>query len=75
MGVWTLTATQREDVVSRTATNIFIISHSKGKEISEDAAHAAALSIEKKSYTAAEVAAVTTTGNRPASEVTNTYAR
>ncbi|MEW5318498.1 MAG: hypothetical protein WDW38_009714 [Sanguina aurantia] len=64
-----------EDVVSRTATNIFIISHSKGKEISEDAAHAAALSIEKKSYTAAEVAAVTTTGNRPASEVTNTYAR
>ncbi|MEW5304729.1 MAG: hypothetical protein WDW36_007321 [Sanguina aurantia] len=75
MGVWTLTAIQREDVVSRTATNIFIISHSKGKEISEDAAHAAALSIEKKSYTAAEVAAVTTTGNRPASEVTNTYAR
>lgn len=75
MAVWALTAAQREDVVTRTATNIFVISHSKGREISEDAAHAAALSIEKRSYTTAEVAAVTTTGNRPASEVTHTYAR
>eukprot|EP00199_Chlamydomonas_sp_CCMP681_P004761 CAMPEP_0119113444 /NCGR_PEP_ID=MMETSP1180-20130426/43967_1 /TAXON_ID=3052 ORGANISM="Chlamydomonas cf sp, Strain CCMP681" /NCGR_SAMPLE_ID=MMETSP1180 /ASSEMBLY_ACC=CAM_ASM_000741 /LENGTH=120 /DNA_ID=CAMNT_0007101511 /DNA_START=36 /DNA_END=395 /DNA_ORIENTATION=- len=47
----------------------------KGLGISEDTAHQAAVAFERKAYTAAEVAARTTTGDRPRSESIKAYAR
>ncbi|GFH14805.1 WPP domain-containing protein, partial [Haematococcus lacustris] len=47
----------------------------KGLPISDDQALEAAISFEEKAYTAASVAATTTTGNRPLSETTKAYSR
>lgn len=72
---WSLTAEQRQDVVERVATNIFTMSFIKGLGVTDEEAHQTANAIEKKAYTAAEVAARTTTGNRPFAETTHGYAR
>ncbi|KAG2441186.1 hypothetical protein HYH02_010030 [Chlamydomonas schloesseri] len=72
---WSLTPAQREDVVSRLVSNICALAHVQGLELSAEVAAVAAAAIEKKAYTAAEVAARTTTGNRPLAETTSGYAR
>ncbi|KAF6260413.1 hypothetical protein COO60DRAFT_1625705 [Scenedesmus sp. NREL 46B-D3] len=72
---WSLSQQEREATVDRIAGNISTITFFKGLEISDDAAKAAAVAAEKKAYTAAQVAARTTTGNRPAAETTSAYAR
>lgn len=72
---WSLTQEERDATVTRIAANISSIAFFKGSEISDEAAKAAAVAAEKKAYTAAQVAARTTTGNRPAAETTSAYAR
>lgn len=72
---WFLTQQDREATVDRIASNISTIAFFKGLEISDAAAKAAAVAAEKKAYTAAQVAARTTTGNRPVAETTSAYAR
>lgn len=72
---WSLSQTQRDDTIARVSANIFTMGFIKGLPISDESANAAAVSFESKAYTAALVAARTTTGNRPLSETTNTYAR
>eukprot|EP00198_Chlamydomonas_reinhardtii_P008040 XP_001697377.1 RAN GTPase activating protein, RANGAP1 [Chlamydomonas reinhardtii] len=75
MTAWSLTPAQREDVVQRLVSNICALAHVQGLELSAEVAAVAAAAIEKKAYTAAEVAARTTTGNRPLAETTSGYAR
>jgi large subunit ribosomal protein L31/Ran GTPase-activating protein 1 len=72
---WSLSQAQREDTVQRVAANIFSMGFIKGLPISDEQALSAATSFEGKAYTAAQVAATTTTGNRPHSETTRAYAR
>ncbi|WIA30005.1 hypothetical protein OEZ86_000102 [Tetradesmus obliquus] len=72
---WSLSQQEREATVDRIASNISTIAFFKGLEISDDAAKTAAVAAERKAYTAAQVAARTTTGNRPAAEITSGYAR
>jgi large subunit ribosomal protein L31/Ran GTPase-activating protein 1 len=72
---WVLSAQERQATVDRIATNISTIAFFKGLDISDDAARAAAAAAERKAYTAAQVAARTTTGNRPHAETTSGYAR
>lgn len=75
MSTWPLSAAQREDTVLRTANSIAALAFAKNVEISGEDAIAAASAIEKKAYTAADVAARTTTGDRPAVESVKAYAR
>jgi hypothetical protein len=72
---WSLSQQERDATVDRISRNISTIAFFKGLEISDDAAKAAAVAAERKAYTAAQVAARTTTGNRPAAEITSGYAR
>lgn len=72
---WSLSAEEREATVQRIAKNISSIAFFKGLDISDADAKAAAAAAEKKAYTAAQVAARTTTGNRPHAETTSGYAR
>lgn len=72
---WSLSAEEREATVQRIAKNISSIAFFKGLDISDADAKAAAVAAEKKAYTAAQVAARTTTGNRPHAETTSGYAR
>lgn len=72
---WSLSAEEREATVERIAKNISSIAFFKGLDISDADAKAAAVTAEKKAYTAAQVAARTTTGNRPHAETTSGYAR
>lgn len=72
---WSLTEQERASTVERITTNILNLAFFKGKEINDQDARAAATAIEKKAYTAAQVAARTTTGERPAAETTSSYAR
>lgn len=72
---WSLSQQEREATVDRIASNISTIAFFKGLEISDDAAKTAAVAAERKAYTAAQVAARTTTGHRPAAEITSGYAR
>lgn len=72
---WSLAAEEREATVGRIANNISTIAFFKGLDISDSAAKAAAAAAEKKAYTAAQVAARTTTGHRPHAETTSSYAR
>eukprot|EP00775_Hariotina_reticulata_P012743 gene12743-12872_t len=72
---WSLPQTDREVTVERIANNIISIAFFKGLTISDGEAKAAAAAAEKKAYMAAQVAARTTTGNRPAAETTSAYAR
>jgi hypothetical protein len=72
---WSLSEAQRDDTVRRVTANIFTMGFTKGLPISDELAHQAAVAFERKAYTAAEVAARTTTGNRPHSETTKGYAR
>lgn len=74
-GAWSLSPEEREATVQRIAKNIASIAFFKGLDISDADARAAAVSAEKKAYTAAQVAARTTTGNRPHAETTSSYAR
>lgn len=73
--VWSLSQAQRDDTVQRVTANIFTMGFIKGLPIDDDTAQKAAVYFEGKAYTAAEVAARTTTGNRPISETTRAYAR
>ncbi|KAG2492745.1 hypothetical protein HYH03_008911 [Edaphochlamys debaryana] len=73
--MWSLTAAQREDVVQRLVASICALAHARGQEITAEVAEAVASGVEKKAYTAAEVAARTTTGSRPLAETTSNYAR
>lgn len=72
---WNLTQAQRDDTIARVSSNIFTMGFIKGLPITDEQAHRAAETFEQKAYTAALVASRTTTGNRPLSETTNTYAR
>lgn len=72
---WALSPAQREDTVARVAANICGLCHAKGIEVSDEVGRKAALAIEPKAYTAAEVSARTTTGARPLAETTKAYAR
>lgn len=72
---WSLKPEEREATVERIAKNISSIAFFKGLEVSDAAARQAAVAAEKKAYTAAQVAARTTTGNRPHAETTSGYAR
>lgn len=72
---WHLTAAQRDDVVQRVVNSICALCHANGVEVTAETALVASTAIEKKAYTAAEVAARTTTGSRPLSETTTGYAR
>ncbi len=72
---WSLPQAQREDTVSRVAANIFTMGFIKGLPISDEVALEAAIAFERRAYTAAEVAARTTTGDRPHSESVRNYAR
>jgi large subunit ribosomal protein L31/Ran GTPase-activating protein 1 len=72
---WSLSAEERGATVERITKNISSIAFFKGHEISDADARAAAVAAEKKAYTAAQVAARTTTGNRPHAETTSGYAR
>lgn len=74
-GTWSLSAEDRDATINRIAKNISSIAFFKGLEISDVDAKAAAVAAEKKAYTAAQVAARTTTGNRPHAETTSSYAR
>ncbi|KXZ42358.1 hypothetical protein GPECTOR_157g96 [Gonium pectorale] len=75
MSGWSLPAAQRDDVVQRLVASICALAHVQGLELSAEVAATAAAAVERKAYTAAEVAARTTTGNRPVSETTSAYAR
>ncbi len=66
---------ERGDTIERLTANIATLAFFKGKELSDQDAKAAAQVIEKKAYTAAQVAARVTTGDRPAGESTSAYAR
>lgn len=72
---WALSAEEREATVQRIAKNISSIAFFKGLDISDADAKVAAVAAERKAYTAAQVAARTTTGNRPHAETTSGYAR
>lgn len=61
--------------MQRIAKNISSIAFFKGLDISDADAKVAAVAAERKAYTAAQVAARTTTGNRPHAETTSGYAR
>lgn len=75
MSVWPLSAAQRQDTVQRTANSIAALAFAKKVEISGEDALGVASAIERKAFTAAEVAARTTTGDRPATESVKSYAR
>jgi hypothetical protein len=72
---WALSEQERADTAARIAANLATLSFFKGHEVSDTAAAEAAIAIEKKAYTAASVAARTTTGDRPAAEITSGYIR
>lgn len=72
---WSLTEQERADTAVRIAGNISTLAFFRGKDVSDQNAQAAAAAIEKKAYTAASVAARTTTGDRPAAEITSGYIR
>lgn len=72
---WSMSQKERDETVERLTANICSMSFFRGSTISDDTARAAAIAAERKAYTAAQVAARTTTGDRPASESISTYAR
>jgi hypothetical protein len=72
---WSLTDKERAATAARIAANISTLAFFKGGEIPDAAAATAAAAIERKAYTAASVAARTTTGDRPAAEITSGYVR
>jgi len=72
---WQLTDAQRQETVARLAANLASLAFFRDRAIGADAAEAAALAIERRAYTAAQVSARTTTGCRPAAETTSAYAR
>ena len=72
---WSLGESERAATVDRIASTLSNMAFFKGSEISDADARAAAIVLEKKAYTAALVAARTTTGHRPAAETTSGYAR
>lgn len=72
---WTMTDSERQLVVSRSATIIAGIRHDQGTPISKKVALAAAVAVEKDAHATAKVAATNTTGMRPAREVANIYDR
>lgn len=65
----------RGDLVRRIADGIFGFGRSSRKYISKHASHTAAVDIESRAYTAAQVAGSITTGVRPAEEVLSFYIR
>eukprot|EP00798_Chlamydomonas_sp_ICE-L_P028435 gene28435-31577_t len=72
---WSLTPEQRESTINRVTANISAMGLARNITIGADVARVSAVQIERKAYTAAEVASNTTTGHRPASETIETYAR
>lgn len=72
---WSQSPAQREDTVRRVSANIFTMGFVKGLPITDEQAFSAAQMFEEKAFTAAQVAATTTTGNRPLAETTKAYAR
>ena len=73
---WSLSEQERNETIERVVASISSLAffHSKTVVSAEDARRAA-VAIERKAYTTAQVAARTTTGNRPISETTSSYAR
>ena len=72
---WSLSDKERTETTAHIASNISNLAFFRGHEIADADADAAAAAIEKKAYTAACVAARTTTGDRPAAEITSGYIR
>lgn len=73
---WSLTDAQRAETAARIAGNLATLTFFRGGgELSDAAAAEAGAAIERKAYTAAAVAARTTTGNRPAAEIMSGYVR
>lgn len=72
---WSLSEKERASTAARIAANISTLAFFRGKDVSDSDAQAAAAAIEKKAYTASAVAARTTTGDRPAAEITSGYIR
>jgi hypothetical protein len=72
---WTLTEEERASTVDRITANIISLAFFRGTPLVDAEARAAAVAAEKRAYTAAQVAARTTTGNRPRAETTSAYAR
>jgi large subunit ribosomal protein L31/Ran GTPase-activating protein 1 len=72
---WALSEQERNETVERVVANISTLSFFSGKALTAEEAHRAAVAIERRAYTAAQVAARTTTGTRPAAETTSSYAR
>ena len=72
---WCMSEEQRWNTVQRVASNILGMAFVKSLPVDDQIAHAAAEAFEKKAYTAAQVAATTTTGHRPLDETTKAYAR
>jgi len=75
MAAWSLTDAERLDVVERLTASISTLAFSRNERVADDIAKALAVGIERKAYTAAEVASNTTTGTRPKHETTAAYAR
>ncbi|KAI8468546.1 MAG: hypothetical protein J3K34DRAFT_8402 [Monoraphidium minutum] len=72
---WSLSDKERAATAARIAANIATLAFFRGTEVQDAAAAEAAASIERKAYTAAGVAARTTTGDRPAAEIASGYVR
>jgi large subunit ribosomal protein L31/Ran GTPase-activating protein 1 len=72
---WSLSDKERAGTAARIAANISTLAFFRGREFSDADAQEIAAAIEKKAYTAALVAARTTTGDRPAAEITSGYIR
>jgi hypothetical protein len=72
---WSLSEKERADTAARVAANIATLAFFRGAELTDADAAATAAAIERKAYTAATVAARTTTGHRPAGEIASGYAR
>lgn len=75
MATWALTEQERLDVVERLTLNMCNLAFFRNAAIPGNLAATAAIQIEQKAYTAAQVASNTTTGSRPKAETTSAYAR
>lgn len=72
---WPVSDAQRQSTVARAKANILSVAFFSGQQVDEAQAEALAVTAEKKAYTAACVASRTTTGERPAVESLQAYAR
>lgn len=73
--VWPIPDEQRQSTIARVKANILSVAFFSGHQVDEPRAEELAAAAEKKAYTAACVASRTTTGERPAVESLQAYAR